>query len=623
VSTTDRTDDFENTLSFDAFGRRFVLALKKNRRLRRHVADGNIELLRGKVAGAPRSWVRLMRRGDEISGMIRTADDVYVIEPRTRIVDSLLDPDFSRDATNIIYRLADAMIPPAALTCGALSGIETKNAQTAFDAIVTELGDAPTLNAIGATRRITVGALGDFQLFSQLQGQTEASILERFNVVDGIYTNELGIEIAVDDVTIFSSPRFSATTAASDLLDEVGAYRSNINNNQLRFGLTHLVTGRQLDNNIAGIAFVGQPGTFGACTASGAGLTEDAASTTFAALLIAHEIGHNFGAAHDGEPGSPCATTPTDFLMAATIDGSSDEFSTCSKNTMQPVIDAASCLTAVAIVDLELSPPLESPTGAELRVASGGEFTLSYEILNTGTGSATDIVAQFTIPSSFTMAALTAPGGTCDPIAGRCTIGSLGIAAMATVVATLSGDSPGSFQVDLSITAPDEFDTTDNLQSIPIAVVMQPDLRVNLSGPTTLPVGESRAASVTIENNSSTAASDVQIDLSSTAGLRITNLTSPNADVLCTATSCNVASLSGLGTIRIDLTLTADTASTQTVTAETVANQWWRWWWCFALDGLVGADTGCRFKTAVASRYAPVNRLRRSGMRRYPSLRRH
>jgi hypothetical protein len=575
ASTANQSDGFQETLSFDAFGRRFILAVKRNQRLHRRMTDGNIEFLRGKIRGAPGSWVRLMRRGNEISGMIRAAGDVYIIEPRTRIVGSLLDPGLSGDATNIIYRLADTVIPAGALGCGTRSGITTANAQTAFDQIVTELRDVPTLNALGAMQRITVGVLGDSELVSLLgESGATASILDRFNIVDGIYTGELGIEIVVDSVNVFPLPSFSPTTNSSDLLDEVRAYR-NDNGYQRGLGLTHLVTGKQLDNNIAGIAFVGTPPPFatGVCSESGASLTENAASTTFSALLIAHEIGHNFGAPHDGEPGSPCESTPTNFLMAATIDGSSDEFSTCSKNAMQPVIDAASCLIDIAFIDLTLSPPLEIPPNTGFSVATGAEFSLSYEILNSGTEPASDIVAQFQVPPSFTITALSVAGGQCVPVTGRCTIGNLGTGQAATVVATLSGDVPGTFPIVLDVTAPGEIETADNQQSVSILVVMQPDLQVDMPDPMTLSVGESRQVSVTVVNQSTVAATNVQVDLLITPGLRIANLNSLNPDVLCTEVSCGIASLPGLGSVQMDFNLTGELAGHQNLEVNATANE--------------------------------------------------
>ena len=65
-------DDAGRTVSFDAFGRRFELQLDNHRKLNRQRTNSNYELFKGKLAGIPRSWVRLMRQGDEISGMIAT-----------------------------------------------------------------------------------------------------------------------------------------------------------------------------------------------------------------------------------------------------------------------------------------------------------------------------------------------------------------------------------------------------------------------------------------------------------------------------------------------------------------------------------------------------------------------
>ncbi len=65
------------------------------------------------------------------------------------------------------------------------------------------------------------------------------------------------------------------------------------------------MTGRNLETQTVGIAYIS-----GLCSAEfGTSLSQSGLDTMRAALIAAHEIGHNFGAPHDGE--GNCATTPT------------------------------------------------------------------------------------------------------------------------------------------------------------------------------------------------------------------------------------------------------------------------------------------------------------------------
>jgi len=112
------------------------------------------------------------------------------------------------------------------------------------------------------------------------------------------------------------------------------------------------MTGRDLDGTTAGIAYIDNLCGNG----FSASLSEQGLDPWIGALVAAHEIGHNFGALHDGEPDSPCASTPRTFLMAPSINGSG-AFSQCSLSTMAPAVQSAKCLTATGFVDLALEAP--------------------------------------------------------------------------------------------------------------------------------------------------------------------------------------------------------------------------------------------------------------------------
>ena len=82
-----------------------------------------------------------------------------------------------------------------------------------------------------------------------------------------------------------------------------------------QYDVAVLTTGTDLyvaGDDIIGVAYVGT-----ACTDAGAAVSEERTSTTSAALLIAHEIGHTLGAVHDlAPPNTPCAAGA--FIMSPT-----------------------------------------------------------------------------------------------------------------------------------------------------------------------------------------------------------------------------------------------------------------------------------------------------------------
>jgi len=104
---------------------------------------------------------------------------------------------------------------------------------------------------------------------------------------------------------------------------------------------------------VIGIAFLS-----GICTTSGVGLTQAGGRGTFGALTAAHEFGHNFGAPHDNQAGSACATSPGTFLMNPSINGS-DQFSQCSVQQIQNVLSVRNA----CLVDVDVPAPTPPPTG--------------------------------------------------------------------------------------------------------------------------------------------------------------------------------------------------------------------------------------------------------------------
>lgn len=558
----DANEAYDKLLSFQAFGRLFEIGLRDNTGLLQFRAQRDIEYLKGRVLHDRASWVRLTRNGGELSGMIRDSNDIYVIEPRRRILEQLIDPAASNGATNIIYRLADSEVPFEELNCATQYTAQASTAAASYDAVISELSTTPTLAARIATDRVTIGILADNELRRLLAPNTEAEIMDRLNIVDGIFSEALGIEIAVADLVVFESNTDPLGTSRipATLLDSVRNYRIA---NQLDLGLTHLITGRNLASMTAGLAYVGQPGVSGVCTDTGAALTERGSSTFFSALLIAHEIGHNMGAGHDGEPNTGCETVPETYLMAPVINGN-DEFSQCSIDIIKALTSSANCINEIPDVDLVLNPP---DAGTEIEAPLGGEFELVFDIFNAGSDAAGNIVAELDIPAGLTLITLSVRDGACSTAKGQCVIDRLGAGAVAGISATLSADTLGSYVVGLGVSAPDDRDITTNSQETNIRVVGLPDLRASIGGISSLESGQMAQASILIENNSSVAATDVTINISATTGLTIDDDVQISAGS-CDGTLCTAATLPGLASLQLDLDVTADREGVMAITVD-------------------------------------------------------
>ncbi len=95
-------------MSFDALGRSFDLELEPNSRLlsvtRQNPAFNGIDIYRGKLAGRPGSWARIVVFNGMPNGMFWDGQEMFAIEAPG---DSVVQSDVP-----VIYRLAEAQIGP-------------------------------------------------------------------------------------------------------------------------------------------------------------------------------------------------------------------------------------------------------------------------------------------------------------------------------------------------------------------------------------------------------------------------------------------------------------------------------------------------------------------------------
>jgi len=376
-------------LSFHTLGRRFDLTLEPHSPFAQgatvHWVDETGEVVeppetgmhyRGRIQGDPDSWARITIHGTALGGVMASGDEMYFLAPAKRFFG-----DADAEGT-LAYRLSDMDTESIAGSCAARAPSERlrhrhARAKAARRALRQLLGQTATTAGAGTLKQLDLGMVGDFEYFSAHGGSSAADIAEIINSVDGIYQAEIGVTVQLLTTVIFTSSQdpFSSSTVPGTLLSEFGNWKAANDNNpsQSMYGtdLAHIITGRNLDGNVIGIAYLDVLCASG----SGVGVNQDFSSdVNMLTLLVAHEMGHNFAAPHDNQSG-PCSGTPGTFIMNPVLSGSLlHQFSPCSEGFMNAAVASAGCMS-------DAGPPAPltlSPLSAPITV--GGPLTL------TGTG---------------------------------------------------------------------------------------------------------------------------------------------------------------------------------------------------------------------------------------------
>ena len=326
------------TLEFTAFGRAFRLQLSNNQRLAQLAAGSSIQLYKGTLEGVPDSWARISVQDGLPRGMIWDGRELFIVDAAPEAVNY-------GAAGTVMFKLSDAVLERGVSFTG---DVVEKPSDPAADygAMIGELRTrAQALQAGVATEGVEISILGDADYLARYASEAQArdAILTRLNSVDGIFSSQVGVELQVVSVNIAGeiTAGLSETTDSSVLLEELSRLRQQ-SPALADTGLTHLFTGRQLDGDTAGIAY-----TLALCSQRfGVSLAMAHNSAALDALITAHEIGHVFGAPHDGA--EQCASTPQNqYIMTPTLTTSVTSFSQCSLDQIDAVLDSYACVVAL------------------------------------------------------------------------------------------------------------------------------------------------------------------------------------------------------------------------------------------------------------------------------------
>jgi hypothetical protein len=469
-----------SSAQFDAYGRRFDLSLADNERVlsnlpaQRKLQLRPYKLLRGTLDGQPGSWVRLTESAAGIEGAIWDGHDLYAVTSYGRIADDLTAPLAVSSAQTVIYRLSDArdLLPQDFCALDSSPATRKQDPLQQYRQMVGELQGVATSKV---SRQIEISLIADSAFAASEGNDPTAAMLARLNIVEGIFSEQVGLLVLATDVRILTpqDDPFSGTKPAS-LLEQLGKYRAATPAVRAR-GLAHLMTGRNLDGTTAGIAYVGS-----ACEAErGVSLSERSYGTTVSAIVMAHELGHNFGAPHDGESGGACAKVAGGYIMSPTISGYAS-FSQCSLDIMRPVIQAASCVTAADFADLALA----TATGS-VNAEGGVPFTLAYSASSVGTKPAEDALFTLVLPegAGLSLDAVSAEGASCSisGLTATCEFGAIPAGEQRAISITARGLLAASVTARARVGAGNDSLGSNNARDVSIAIRSGIDAAVQLS----------------------------------------------------------------------------------------------------------------------------------------------
>ncbi|HSP96713.1 MAG TPA: M12 family metallo-peptidase [Candidatus Dormibacteraeota bacterium] len=446
-------------LSFRTLGRQFDLDLEpsdlfaQGARIRWVGDSGTFEepaaavgsFFRGRVAGESGSWVRLRVDGGEMSGIVASAGELYFLEPARNFFGA------KAAGRSIAYRLSDTDPAPLGSCAAHAPGRQAFTRSTTHAvakawphpatrelAAQADVGSAAAV----AGKRALVGVVADYQYFAGITGRaghgdnSAADLAAIINAVDGIYQAEIGVAMQISSTTVYTTPDdpFTDTSDYNALLNEFSTFHDNNDNtpSQILYGadIAHLVTGRDLSGSVIGVAWLGS-----LCGGYwGSGLSEDFSTSLYVmTLLLAHEMGHNFGAPHDHESGSPCVAEPATYIMNPILSSSLlQQFSGCSKTQIAPEVNGAACLDAFT------PGPTSTPTNTFTPTSTPSQ-TPSRTATRTSTPTSTRTTTPTPVP--LTLAPIASPiviGGSLTLTGTGFTAGSVMQIFIATSTGTVS-----------------------------------------------------------------------------------------------------------------------------------------------------------------------------------------
>lgn len=305
----------------------------------------------GEIEGIAGSWLRLSLVDGHYSGAYFDGAELVLLDRADTLASSLVKRAPTSPDALLAYRLRDVELPGLIDEVVTVPGYPLKAAPARSDyaSFTRHLRGASGTEKLGApVRQMRLTVITDTEFGSVHGSSRDAVVASRVNVVDGIYSDQFQTRIVVGELRHLSDNGTLNTTVVSGsdtLLTRFRTYMfSGAGSGIPKGGLNHLFSGKDFDGSTVGVAYVAT-----LCSTSfGYGINQVRAANTTTALTIAHEMGHNFGASHDGQSGSVCESQTGSWLMSPSLNGSST-FSPCARTSIEPRIQQATCFQPVTV----------------------------------------------------------------------------------------------------------------------------------------------------------------------------------------------------------------------------------------------------------------------------------
>ncbi len=355
-----------NAITINIDGVTYQTSLSPNPRIHPHYdssTEGSTHFI-GTLEEHAESWARLSLIDEQWQGVLSIYGTLHVITPSNSTFNN---------ATLMVSTIAakNSNIP---MSCGA-SPLDDNLSSLSNKTVLQQTIDYNSLcsgTLEGVCMMAELEMAFDLAFQQTFASETESQIDSILNIVEGYYINDLNIGFDRITTELLDSEQFSTSTDPTTLLGDIQSKKINqqlpfIKNNRAIF---HLVTGREFDGSTVGVAYVGTICNNNGFSSGTSQLIGNNIPLT--ALVIAHEIGHNFGSDHDED------SCGTGFIMAASLNASASQFSTCSTDSMQSTISATDDINQCMnfAVDLSIS---EAETNVD-EAEQGSEITDQFDL---------------------------------------------------------------------------------------------------------------------------------------------------------------------------------------------------------------------------------------------------
>ncbi|MBL3555498.1 MULTISPECIES: M12 family metallo-peptidase [Marinobacter] len=360
-------DNLVKTIWIDGYGYDAVLEPNRQLQIAGSSAEENLagKHYKGHFPEDPDSWVRISRLESGWEGLAFVFGRMQTLGGSSQ---SDHATSFSFSQMEAPQCGVDHVHSESAITPDSLADMATVQAVSAnYDTLCADKVD-------GACLMMELELAFDREFQSRFPDDYQSRAAAIVNMVEGFYADQFGVVFDTLSLTFMGADLFDSTTDPEMLLNDITYKRGNREISFLKSeqSIFHFVSGRNFDNSTAGLAWVGT-----VCNGSGyaSGITKAFDSNATTAVIVAHEIGHNLGAGHDGA-GTSCEAG--DHIMSPYVDPSATSFSGCS---FTDISNRISELNAVEqCFNFPADAGILNVDGNPLEVEPGASFQANFNV---------------------------------------------------------------------------------------------------------------------------------------------------------------------------------------------------------------------------------------------------